>query len=68
MNRVNNNLLHRTDLSELWPAQMLHPISNPVARPSVSLFSKIFLDDRVDWDKFHVSIWVRGLLKKNGLK
>lgn len=38
MNRVNNNLMVRTDLLELWPAEMLHPVSNPIALHSVPLF------------------------------
>lgn len=40
MNRLNNNFLDRTGLLELWPEEMLHPISNPIALPSVPLFKR----------------------------
>lgn len=33
-----NNSLGRTDFLELWPAEVLLPISNPIASPSVPLF------------------------------
>lgn len=40
ISRGNNNLLDTTDLLELWPAEMLHPVSNPIASPCVPLFQR----------------------------